>query len=169
MLLPLLMLLAAEPSSAADFWTDVPAAAQRRLGKPRLQPTRYRVLQLDFAAAQRYLRQVPSEGSAPTLLTLPLPDGSRRHFRMRRTTVMHPALAARYPDIQTFGGQDAADPTSDLRLELTPTGLRAQLIGSGGTVLIEPYKAADTRHYICFDKASLPPGSKQWQEPAPKD
>lgn len=150
----------------ADYWTDVPVAARRKLGAPRIQPSRYRTLRLNLAAAQRYLKAVPAEGVAPILLTLPLPDGSKHQFRVQRTSVMAPELAAQFPELQTFGGQDAADPTANVRLELTPTGLRAQIIGYGGTQLIEPYRAGDQQHYICFDKAALPAGSKQWSEPA---
>ncbi|MCC3158834.1 hypothetical protein LJ737_16445 [Hymenobacter sp. 15J16-1T3B] len=151
----------------ADYWTDVPAAAGRKLGPPRIQPTRYRTLKLNLPAAQRYLKAVPAEGDAPTLLVLPLPDGSKHQFRVRRSSVMAPELAAKFPELQTFAGQDAADATASLRLELTPTGLRAQIIGYGRTQLIEPYRQGDTQHYICFDKAAMPAGSKQWSEPAP--
>lgn len=152
----------------ADYWTEVSAAARRKLGAPRLPATRYRVLKLDLAATRRYLQAVPAEGAAPILLTLPLPDGSKHQYRVRRTNVMHPDLAAKFPELQTFAGQDAADATADLRLEMTPTGLRAQLIGYGSTYFIEPYRAGDTAHYLCYDKKALPPGSKQWSEPSPQ-
>lgn len=169
--LPLLLtLLSGRPATPppADYWTEVSAAARRKLGAPRLPATQYRVLQLDLPAAQRYLRAVPAEGVSPTLLTLPLPDGSRHQFRVQRSSVMAPELAAKFPELQTFAGQDAADATATLRLELTPTGLRAQIIGYGSTHLIEPYRSGDTRHYLCFDKATLPAGSKQWSEPPVK-
>jgi hypothetical protein len=175
MMLPaawLTMLLTATPAPAAapaaDFWSAVPAAAQRKLGPPRLPPTRYRVLKLDLAAAKRFLKTVPAQGAAPTLFTMPLPDGTKRQFRLQRTSVMHPDLAAQFPDLLTFMGRDAQEPTADLRMELTPTGLRAQIIGYGRTLFVEPYRRGDTAHYICFDKADLPPGSKQWQELPPK-
>ncbi|RTQ50658.1 hypothetical protein EJV47_08470 [Hymenobacter gummosus] len=175
MLLPaawLTMLLTTPPTPAAapaaDFWTAVPAAAQRKLGPPRLPPTRYRVLKLDLARARRFLKAVPAQGPAPTLFALPLPDGTKRPFRLERTQVMHPDLAAQFPDLLTFMGRDAQDALADVRLELTPTGLRAQIIGYGRTQFVEPYRAGDPLHYICFDKADLPPGSKQWQEAPPQ-
>ncbi|GAB2958043.1 hypothetical protein GCM10027048_26100 [Hymenobacter coalescens] len=149
----------------ADFWTEVSAAARRKLGAPRLPATRYRVFKLNLAATQRFLKAVPAEGAAPTLLVVPLPDGTKRQFRLQRSAVMHPDLAAKFPELQTFAGRDAADPTAELRLELTPAGLRAQLIGYGRTSFVEPYRPGDTAHYLCFDKADLPPGSKQWSEP----
>ncbi|OON67362.1 hypothetical protein [Hymenobacter sp. CRA2] len=166
---PLLLASVANQATApANYWTDVPtASARRRLGAPRLRPTRYRVLKLDETAARRFLQRVPAQGDAPALLALPLPNGRMVAFRVQRTAVMHPALAARYPELQTFAGKDAQDPSADLRLELTPTGLRAQIIGYGSTFLVEPYRPDDTAHYLSFDKAALPSGSKQWAEPAP--
>jgi hypothetical protein len=167
--LPLLAATLTPPATPpADFWTVVPAAAQRKLGTPRIAPTRYRVLKLNLPAARRFLQQVPATGEAPTLLVLPLPDGSKHQFRMRRTQVMHPDLAAKFPELQTFAGRDAADPTADLRLELTPAGLRAQIIGYGDTHFLEPYRPGNSTHYLCFAKSALPPGSKQWSEPAPQ-
>ncbi|UOQ74366.1 hypothetical protein [Hymenobacter cellulosilyticus] len=48
-----------------------------------------------------------------------------------------------------------------MRLEITPAGLRAQLIRHGHTYFIEPFRPRDTTYYLCFDQASLPAGSKQ--------
>lgn len=168
--LPLLLsALSGRPATPppADYWTEVSAAARRKLGSPRIQPTRYRTLRLDVAAARRYLKAVPAEGNAPTLLTLPLPDGTKHQFRMQRSSVMAPELAAKFPELQTFAGQDATDATATVRLEMTPTGLRAMITGSSGTQFIEPYRPGDQQHYLCFDKAAMPAGSKQWSEPAP--
>jgi hypothetical protein len=147
--------MAAEPT---DFWQELPAAQARRLGKPRLNPTRYQVLTLNLAGLKTALAAA-TPNSGPILL-LPLPDGSRQAFRMRASTVLAPALAAKYPELRTYAGQGstAAD---YVRLEVTPAGLRALLVRRGRTILIEPYRAGDTTHYVCFDKASLPAGSKQ--------
>ncbi|SHJ10312.1 hypothetical protein SAMN02745146_2292 [Hymenobacter daecheongensis DSM 21074] len=142
-----------------NFWREVPAAEARRLGKPRLAPTRYRVFRLDLAGLQKELARADAS-SGPTVL-LPLPNGTWPAFQLCLSGVMAPALAAKYPELRTYAGHAVAAPADYVRLETTPAGLRAMLVCAGRTYLLEPYRAGDTRHYICFDKALLPAGSKQ--------
>jgi len=147
--------------ASPDFWQTVPIKQAQQLGKPRFAPSHYYVATLDLEGLQKALADVPADGSSGPLLALPLPDGSRLRFRMRATTVMAPELAARYPALRTYAGEIPSQPENRVRLELTPAGLRALLIYEGQSLLIEPYRPGDTMHYICFDKASLPPDSKQ--------
>ncbi|WP_400192057.1 hypothetical protein [Hymenobacter sp. B81] len=159
---------AASPDQAsrpANFWRPVSAAARARLGAPRFAAAGSRVLALDLPALRRYLARTPAQGAHPTPLVLPLPDGRQPAFRVQLSSVMAPELAARFPELRAYTGQAAALPATDARFEVTPAGLRAQLIVGGQVFLIEPYRAGDTRHYLCFAKAALPPGSKQWSEP----
>ncbi|RYU77652.1 hypothetical protein [Hymenobacter persicinus] len=155
---------AAHPSGSlatatpVDFWRELPTTQARRLGKARLTPTRYRVFALDLAGLRRTLAPATAD-SGPDLL-LPLPDGSRQLYHLRASTTMAPELAARYPTLRTYAGQSATAPADYVRLEVTSTGLHALLVRAGRTLLIEPYRAGDTQHYICFDKAALPAGSK---------
>ena len=162
-----LQLTTATASQPASLWQFLSAAQAKRLGAPRLKPRQYRVAKLNLPALRRELAATPAEGPGP-LLRLPLPDGSLATFRMRATSVMAPELAARYPELRTYAGEEAGQPANSVRLELTPTGLRAMLIRQGRTFFIEPYRPNDTQHYLCFDKASLPAGSKQGFEAAEK-
>jgi len=152
-----------------DFWQEFPKAQVQQLGEPRFDPAAYRVLLLDLAGLRRALAALPADGAPGTLITLPLPDGTQQPFRMRPTTVMAPELAARYPELRTYAGEVPTHPENRVRLELTPSGLHALLVHEGRSLLIEPYRTADTEHYICFDKASLPLGSKRsFNEPSPE-
>ncbi|KAA9332230.1 hypothetical protein F0P96_12165 [Hymenobacter busanensis] len=152
--------------ASPDYWNLTPKAERAKLGKARLNPAVAQVLTLNWPALQSYLKQVPTEGSHPTLLALPLPDGSRRRFRVSRSAVMAPELAAKYPDIRAYTGQDPADATTTVSFETSPAGLRAMLTVQGRVYLIEPFRPADPRHYLCFDKATLPAGSKRFSEPS---
>ncbi|TGE15588.1 hypothetical protein [Hymenobacter elongatus] len=151
---------------APSFWQPVGAVQAKRLGRPRLQPRHYRVVRLNVAGLKKALATATSIGAtgatgAGLVLLLPLPDGSLVGYRMRPTQVMAPELAAKYPELQTYAGQEIGNTANDVRLELTPAGLRAMLIRNGRTFFIEPYRSADTQHYLCFAKDSLPAGSKK--------
>ncbi|TGE25662.1 hypothetical protein E5K00_10865 [Hymenobacter aquaticus] len=142
-----------------SFWQPVPAAQARRLGLPRLRPSRYQVLRLDLPGLKKALAAATDQ-TGP-LVRLPLPDGALATYQLRLSTVMAPELAARYPNLRTYAGQEPGHPANDVRLELTTAGLRAMLIRNGHTYFIEPYCPGDTQHYICFDKDQLPAGSKK--------
>jgi hypothetical protein len=152
---------AVSQNTAPDFWQPVPAAQLQNLGTPRLNPEHYSAVTLDLKALKQVLTTVPADGSAGPAIALPLPDGSRRVFRLRATSVMAPELAARYPELRTYAGEVPDQPENRVRLELTPAGIKALLVYEGHSFLIEPYRAGDTSHYICFDKASMPAGSKK--------
>ncbi|WP_345220684.1 hypothetical protein [Hymenobacter koreensis] len=150
----------------ANYWTALSKSRQAKLGTPRIRPTSYRVLALDLPALKTYLQKVPTTGTAPTPLALPLPNGTRRSFQVQLSGVMAPELAAKYPELRAYIGRALGAPGTDARFEVSATGLRAMITAEGKVYLIESYRTGDTRHYICFDKAQMPPGSKRWQEPS---
>ncbi|UOQ55121.1 hypothetical protein [Hymenobacter cellulosivorans] len=157
---------AAAPGPVAPvYWQPATPTQTKQLGRPRIQVRQYRVWRLNLSAVRKLLAAATAEAGPE--LELPLPDGSLVRFRMRTTSVMAPALAAKYPELQTYGGQEVGQPTNDVRLEITPTGLHAMLVRQGHTYLIEPYRQHDTTYYLCFDKAKLPAGSKQRFEAPP--
>ncbi|PJJ58941.1 hypothetical protein [Hymenobacter chitinivorans] len=151
--------LPTSPASPA-YWHALTPTQARHLGKPQIQPRQYRVYRLSLSAVRPILAAATTAPTGPEL-QLPLPDGTLATFRMRTTTVMAPELAAKYPELQTYAGQEVNRPTNEVRLEITPTGLHALLIRQGRTYLIEPYGPANSQYYLCFAKDSLPPGSKQ--------
>jgi hypothetical protein len=143
-----------------DFWQLTPPTEVQQLGPPRFNVQHFGVMTLALDKLQEALAAIPIDGSPGPLVAFPLPDGTRRAFRVRTTMVMAPELAARYPELRTYAGEMSAHPENRARLELTPAGLRAWLVYEGQSLLVEPYRAGDTTHYICFDKASLPTDSK---------
>ncbi|MBO2008510.1 reprolysin-like metallopeptidase [Hymenobacter negativus] len=115
---------------------------------------RARPLALDVAAARLALAAAPPEGratAAPLVLALPLPNGGTGRFAVWQTAVMAPALATRYPEIQTYAGRGLDDATATVRLDITPAGFHAQVLSAAvGTVYIEPGQRGDARHYLSF-------------------
>ena len=78
------------------------AAAKSRLGAALF---RSQALTLDVAGLRGALAAAPSEaqaGAAPLVLALPLPNGSTGRFAIRQSSVLAPALAARFPEIKTY-------------------------------------------------------------------
>ena len=122
-----------------------------------------RPLGLDVAAARAALATAPPEGqpgTAPLVLALPLPGGGTGRFAVWQTAVMAPALAARYPAIQTYAGRGLDDATATVQLDLTPAGFHAQVLSAAtGTAYIEPVRPGDVRHYLSFFSRDVRPGA----------
>jgi hypothetical protein len=114
----------------------------------------YQALTLDVNGLRAALATAPPEtqaGAAPLVLGLPLPNGGTGRFALRRTSVLAPELATRFPEITTYVGVGLDDATATLRLDLTPQGFHAQVLtGAGNSFYIDPVRRTDARHYLSF-------------------
>jgi Metallo-peptidase family M12B Reprolysin-like/Secretion system C-terminal sorting domain/Fibronectin type III domain len=154
LLLPALAYAQTSGRSATELLQDDPAPTATPLAAALRHA---RPLTLAVASAQRLLASAPAEGSGSTLtITLPLPDGRTERFAITTTAVMAPALATRFPSIQTYAGVGLDDATATVRLDLTPAGFHAQILsGTTGTVYIDPARRGDTQHYLSFFKRDM--------------
>ena len=84
------------------------------------------------------------------ILSLPLPDGSYGRFQIYQTALMHPDLAAKFPELQTYAGVGLDDPTAYARLDTTPTGFHAMILSVNGRVFIDPYSTAGIDLYQSY-------------------
>jgi subtilisin-like proprotein convertase family protein len=118
----------------------------------------YRPVSLDLATLRPVLAAAPMEGTpaaargtAASVVSLPLPDGSTGRFRLVEAPVMAPELAAQFPMIKTYAGVGIDDPTASVRCDLTPLGFHAQILSRAmGTIYIDPISIADPTHYVSF-------------------
>ncbi len=102
---------------------------------------------------------LPPGASAPRTrveLSLPMPSqGQFARFEVEEIAIMHPVLAAKYPEIKTYRGRGLDDPTATLALDVTPAGLHAQIRSSDGAIYIDPYYAGNNRIYASYYKADV--------------
>ncbi len=91
-------------------------------------------------------------------LSLPMPSGGIfARFEVEEIAFMHPALAARYPEIKTYRGRGLDDPRATLALDVTPAGMHAQIRTGDGAIYIDPYFRDNDRVYASYYKADLLP------------
>ena len=158
------------PAPAPALWRAVAEGSFPVLGPRLILPSVYRTLALDEGGLGALLAHTPLEsasrvGQSATLLALPLPDGSLAHFRVVESPIMAPALAAQFPQIQTYLGQGVDDASATLRFDRTPSGLHALILGVNGAIFIDPYSRNDTTHYVSyFAKDYAPPAGKPFSE-----
>ena len=167
---PLFVLVALAAPAAAQqdhasrrFWTSVDEAALPAGAVPReLVAGRFQTLALDVAGMREYLKGAPPESSksAPLVLELPLPSGGFGRFTAVESPIMERSLQERFPEIRTYRGQGLDDRTATIRFDLTPRGFHALVLSEGGTLLIDPRRPGDDRHYVAYYKRDLQGGQR---------
>ncbi|GAA4359315.1 hypothetical protein GCM10023185_25850 [Hymenobacter saemangeumensis] len=153
---------AQQRASLTYFQDDAPAQVAARISPLAAQLQHSRPLTLDAPGMLALLATAPPEGragAAPVELTLPLPDGGSARFRIVESSVMEPALAARFPTIKTYAGIGLDEPGATVRLDMTPRGFHAQILSpTAGTVYIDPASPTDLQHYLSFWRRDMPAG-----------
>ena len=150
MYLLLMPQLASAKASPDGVWSAQPSVAARadNAGGPAAPA----VYQLNHGMLQRIIAAAPPEGAVACGLDrrifLPTPEGEFLSFRIERSSVMAPGLAAKYPDIETFRGQGADDPTTSVRFSRTALGFQATVVTPGGVYVVAPRSRGDLSLYV---------------------
>ena len=144
-----LLVLALSPAAWAQttppLWQPAPAPLARGGAKP--EPGYWFSLDAPQLAARLAAAPPETRPKDAVALELPYPDGTLHRFAMVRVPVLAPALAARFPEIQTYAGRGLDEPTATVRLETDPSGLHAQVLTPGGEALaLAPDPAAPGRY-----------------------
>ncbi len=140
------------------LWTLLPAMpVEQTASEPWVRPERFKTAKLHFAGMMVTLDTAPLEDSPaashPLLLTLPTPHGDFVRFRVVESPIVEPGLAAVLPGVKTFVGQGIDDPASTVRLDYTPLGFHAQVLGPILNFSIDPYSKNNTDFYAIYAHA----------------
>ena len=151
------------------MWQDIPESqipkARGDNGR-KISPSSYRTLELNITRIQNQLRQAPNENStaqvrSESIVAFPLPNGKTESFRLVEYELLHPDLAARYPEIKTYRGVSITNPSNHIRVSWTAFGLEAFMIREQGIVAISPLYRVNQRYYQSYYKKELP-GDPDW-------
>src|SRR2546428_187120 len=147
--------LAATAKSGDGIWQtiDKSSIATRDLQLPAASS--YRILRLNKDALARQLARAPMERTgdlrkSPAVLSLPMPDGSFKSFRIEESPVMDAELVARYPEIKSYRGQGIEDETATVRFDWTPLGFHALVFSADRAVNIQPPDRKDLTTYASY-------------------
>ncbi|MEM7754967.1 MAG: reprolysin-like metallopeptidase, partial [Planctomycetota bacterium] len=163
------------PSFTRDIKANADATfnvAQFGPGTQVVRPNKFRVVAFDTNALRNHLNTAPAAdrvrlGDARPVVSLPMPDGTDADFFITDAPVMHPDLAARYPDIRTFVAHKVDDRSVKGRLSVDMHGVRFQLrqpatATSQGTWYIDPLVIGNDEAHASYwrkDLTDAPPFS----------
>jgi subtilisin-like proprotein convertase family protein len=142
------------------LWADnpqVPTEARRFTSALRA----FRPIEVHMPALRAALLPAPAEQGAgarnsSVVVSLPLPQGGSERFRVTQVPVMAPELARQFPTIKTYQAQGIDDPSAIARLDVSPVGFHAMVIGSQGTYYIDPARPfGDDVHHLVFSKRDM--------------
>ncbi len=152
--------LAQAPSFFSRIATeDIP---QLKAGRGCETPNAYLSYRLDYKGIQTALSQAPTEFTVEALahtsqIAIPMADGTLETFGVWQTAVMHPELAARYPEIRTYAGRSTTNSSRTVTISTTPRGFRAMILQPDMNVhYVEPFAFDQSEYYIAFDRRNLP-------------
>jgi len=154
-------LLFACPARAQDLpdtnlWKSVEQGSLSRVhSEAWVRPNAFRSFDLQHSLLRPLLDRAPKESaravaSSGAVISLPQPDGTLARFHFVESPVMHPALAARFPEIKTYLGWGIDDPAATVRFDLTLAGFHAQILSPRGAVYIEPYLRGNTNLHAVY-------------------
>lgn len=144
-------------------WTFVEEKAIAKKDDVRvIQPLKYQTFQANLTKLEAILEQAPQRFTTEAnqkqiVIDIPLPNQTFESFVILNAPVMHPSLAARYPEIQTYAGYGLNDPSTQIRLDLTPHGFHAMIRSPRyNSVFIEPYSRFQRENYMVYYKKDNP-------------
>jgi len=151
-----------ETQAQNNFFTDAKESSFQTAAQSRvIVPEKYRTLSLDTLSLINFLNTIPSgenikdRNSAPVIAIL-LPNGKTGLFHIWESSIMQPALAAKFPTIKTFTGQGINDRTATIKIDWTELGFHAMILSTtSGRVFIDPYAQGNKINYISYFKSDF--------------
>lgn len=147
--------VAGRPQPPRYFRAD--AAATRAAAASRLTPRlkRYQAFTIDLAGIRTALAAAPRRDDTtapPVVLSLPMPDGTTQRFALWEAPLLAPALAARYPELHTYGGQGLDDLSARISLTASPESFQVQILTDQpkGAAYLEAAAQGDALHYLSY-------------------
>lgn len=149
--------LYAIPTFTQSVWQDSRTLTKALKSKTLEQiPSTYRLLTLDVPALEAILNDTTSQEKC---IDIPLKAGGFECFEIKPAVVMHPELAAKFPNIQTFAGYSTLNARSTLRLVWTGEIFHAIMFMEGATSFLDQVESEGKSYYICYNWKDLPKSS----------
>ncbi len=117
-----------------------------------VHPDKFKVYSLDEATLKIQFWNLPANPDYAETITLSMPDGSTRDFKVWETPMMPAELANKYPDIRTFTATAIDDPTVTAKLDFTTYGFHAMVFDGDNTAFIDPWDNFHDGYYMSYYK-----------------
>ncbi len=141
-----------------SLWTKSNVEKSSLLSKENI-PTIYNVYHLDIdsfkISLSKAAKQVNKSSASKTIVRFPNAEGGLIRYTIEEASIMHPELAAKFPNIQSYIGKGIDDKSTSIRFSLTPLGLHAMIFNNGKSSLyIDPLELKENK-YVAYNRKDL--------------
>lgn len=144
-----------------NFWQNANASQFKTIQKERANnPNDYRVIAIDTQAflsfAENASYRFSLNKSNSLKMAIPMPNGKSEIFTLEQTQLMHPDLAAKFPQLKTYAGKGVDDKTASIRITYSPYfGFSGMILsGKHSTVYIDAI-TTDNKYYMSYYRDDL--------------
>jgi hypothetical protein len=144
-------------SQSNSLWQKQAAVNLSEVQSSKRNLPKTQTFSLNIEALKQALVLAPERGAfsgnSNVIISFPNSEGQMERFSIMEASVMHPDLAARYPNIKSYAGQGVDDPSARIRFSMSPLGFQSmQLSANKPATFIESY-TEDLSIYSVFKKA----------------
>jgi hypothetical protein len=142
------------------YWKQVD---EKRIATPHervIIPKKYLAFELVADNLKKALWAAPHEKditlqNSPSIIELPMPNGSVEKFKVVYSPVMAPELAAQFPNIKTFNVMSIDHPGTFGKIDWAEMEFHGMIRKPSADIFIDPYSRNDYTHYITYNSADF--------------
>src|SRR5688500_15897534 len=104
------------------YWSKSSGLPDDQVKNARVLLNESKLFELDLAGLKKQLQTASVRGarvSSELVISFPTPLGDLERFKIMEAPVLHPDLAAKYPNIKSYAGQGIDDPTATIRFSIS--------------------------------------------------
>ncbi len=135
-----------------NYWHPIPLAQAPASSQMPFRPGAYLTFTLDETSLKSQMFHLSTDPANGAIISLPMPDGNFRKFKVWQTPMMPSELSAKYPEIRTFTGEAVGDVRITAKLDFTSFGFHAMIFEPGNTSFIDPYDNHHDGYYFAHYK-----------------
>ena len=122
-------------------------------------PSTFKTFTLNITAFSSKLENAPIRGQffkkSSNIISIPTLEGKAENYRVLDTEILHPELAAKFPNIKSYVGESIENPGTYARFSVSRAGFHAQIFTAGEpTRYVDPY-TKDKSVYIVYSRADM--------------
>ena len=150
-ILILSVLIISSPAfSYPALWNEVEGKLAPTEGERAITPNDYRLYYMNDSYLNGLLLKAGSSYQEAVTIELPAPNGSFIEYRVWKHSTMHPELAAKYPEINSYKAVAVDNPDVWAVLNFGDNGFDAMVFGGTEKYFIDPYSTINNGYYIVY-------------------